>query len=193
MNQENEIFHLIRHKASMYIVLLILFFIFDFLLNQNKHGGIFEEIEFSKHRMLYIGTFILLASSNLMYHYLRLKKRKEKIPSEDSEEYYLLLVKEFNRYERYVQLAEKKLDILKEISPIIVTFVFLQGLIEKMISITIQMEFGEILGFVIVLFYVFLYMEAWHTFKLDSRYLLTYKDMILEFEEKEKSKEKRWH
>lgn len=190
MNQENETFNLIKHKASMYVVLLILFFVFDFLLNQNKHGGFFKEIEFSKHRLIYIAAFILLATSNLIYHYLRLKMRKEKIPSNESEEYYLLLVKEFNRYERYVQLSEKKLDILKEISPIIVTFVFLQGLIEKMISITIQMEFGEILGFVIVLFYVYLYMEAWHTFKLDTRYLLKYKDMILECEEKEKQRKK---
>jgi hypothetical protein len=52
------------------------------------------------------------------------------------------------------------------------------------------MEFGEILGFVIVLFYVYLYMEAWHTFKLDTRYLLKYKDMILECEEKEKQRKK---
>jgi hypothetical protein len=45
MNQENETFNLIKHKASMYVVLLILFFVFDFLLNQNKHGSFFKEIE----------------------------------------------------------------------------------------------------------------------------------------------------
>ncbi len=186
INQENETYHLIKHKASMYLVLVGLFFLFDFLLSQNKHASFFEEIEFSKHRLIYILIFLLLAATNLIYHYFRLKNRKEKIPSQDSEEYYLLLVKEYNRYERYVQLAEKKLDMLKEISPIIVTFVFLQGLIEKIISVSIQMEFSEILGFVIVLFYVFMYMEAWHTYKLDSHYLYKYKDMMFEYEEKKK-------
>ena len=46
-------------------------------------------------------------------------KRKRKIPNENSNEYYQLLLEEYNRYERAVLLSDKKLGFLQEISPII--------------------------------------------------------------------------
>ena len=183
MNDKDEALHLVRHKISMYIVLIVLFFLFDFLLGQNQRDVLMEQFGFAKHRFLYIFLFILFASLHLIYHYYKMIKRKRKIPNENSNEYYQLLLEEYNRYERALLLSDKKLGFLQEISPIIITFVFLQGLFEKMFTKSIQMEFSEILGFVIVLFYVFFFMETWHTYKLNTGYLLRFKNKLSKLEQ----------
>lgn len=190
MNEKDEMKQLIQRKISMYFVLVVLFFVFDFLLSQNKQNEWINQFSFARHRLIYLLVFIAFALVHLLLSYLKMKKRKDKIPEKNSEEYHFLLQKGYNYYEREVALANRKLDFLKEISPFIVTFVFLQGLFEKIFTESIQMEFSEILGFVIVLFYVFVFMETWHTYRIDTGYLLQFKNELTEFDNQKKRKEK---
>ncbi len=183
MKKKEALFYVLRYKGSMYLVLILLFSFFNFLIVQNKQDHILNQFSFEENSRLYTLFFIGFILINSSYHYIKLRRRKDPDVYLKAEHQAFSLKREINIHQHELDFLDKKINMLQVIAPIIVTFVLLQGVLDKLIRTDLQMEFGEIVAFTIILFYVFIYMENWHSYKFISVQLLKFENQLLQLEE----------